>query len=85
MNIVHLYTKAMKNWKPEEIKNFRQRLNLYQKDFATLIGVTMRYVIYLEKGVRQPSMTLKILLTILEEKENEKGKEIKYYGKRKIS
>jgi len=85
MNIVHLYTKAMKNWKPEEIKNFRQRLNLYQKDFATLIGVTMRYVIYLEKGVRQPSMTLKILLTILEEKENEKGKEIKNHGKRKLS
>ena len=85
MNIVHLYTKAMKNWKPEEIKNFRQRLNLYQKDFATLIGVTMRYVIYLEKGVRQPSMTLKILLTILEEQENEKGKEIKNHGKRKLS
>ena len=85
MNIVHLYTKAMKNWKPEEIKKFRQRLSLYQKDFATLIGVTMRYVIYLEKGVRQPSMTLKILLTILEEQENEKGKEIKNHGKRKLS
>ena len=30
-------------------------------------------------------MTLKILLTILEEKENEKGKEIKNHGKRKLS
>ena len=81
MNNVHLYIKAMKNWTPEEIKEFRKQLNLYQKDFAQKIGVTERYVIYLEKGVRQPSKTLKILLTIFEEQENEKGKEFKNYGK----
>lgn len=81
MNNVHLYIKAMKNWIPEEIKEFRKQLNLYQKDFAQKIGVTERYVIYLEKGVRQPSKTLKILLTIFEEQENEKGKEFKNYGK----
>ncbi len=75
MNIVHVYIEAMKNWTPEEIKEFRNRLTLYQKDFAQMIGVTERYVIYLEKGVRQPSKTLKILLTILEEHGNEKGKE----------
>lgn len=62
-----------KNWTPEEIKEFRQRLNLYQKDFAQMIGVTERYVIYLEKGVRQASKTLKILLSMIED--NEKGKE----------
>ena len=61
----------MKQWTKEEIKNFRNRLKLYQKDFAELIGVTRLYVIYLEKGVRRPGKTLKILLTILEQKENE--------------
>ena len=62
----------MKNWTPEEIKKFRKRLSLYQKDFAEMIGVTERYVIYLEKGVRQPSMTLKILLSMMEMQVNEK-------------
>ncbi|HQB28681.1 MAG TPA: helix-turn-helix domain-containing protein [Paludibacter sp.] len=62
-----------KNWTPEEIKEFRQRLNLYQKDFAQMVGVTERYVIYLEKGVRQASKTLKILLSLIEK--NKKGKE----------
>jgi DNA-binding XRE family transcriptional regulator len=62
----------MKNWTPEEIKKFRRRLSLYQKDFAEMIGVIERYVIYLEKGVRQPSMTLKILLSMMEKQVNEK-------------
>jgi DNA-binding XRE family transcriptional regulator len=62
----------MKNWTPEEIKKFRKRLSLYQKDFAEMIGVIERYVIYLEKGVRQPSMTLKILLSMVEKQVNEK-------------
>jgi DNA-binding transcriptional regulator YiaG len=61
----------MKNWKPKEIKEFRKQSGLYQKDFAYKIGVTERYVIYLEKGVRKPSKTLKILLSIMEEKENQ--------------
>lgn len=62
----------MKQWKPEEIKDFRTRLGLYQKDFAILIGVTRLYVIYLEQGVRKPGKTLKILLTLLEKQENNK-------------
>jgi len=80
-----IYRKAMKTWTPEEMKEFRKRLGLYQKAFAQKIGVTMRYVIYLEKGVRQPSKTLKILLSMMEEQENDKGKEVKSYGKGKIS
>jgi len=38
------------------------------------VGVTERYVIYLERGVRRPSKTLQILLSIFEEQENEKAK-----------
>lgn len=63
-----------KQWSNEKIKEFRKRLGLYQKDFAELIGVTRLYVIYLEKGVRQPSKTLRILLDILEQQENKKMK-----------
>jgi len=63
----------MKQWVPEEIKLFRKQLGLYQKDFAELVGVTRLYVIYLEKGVRRPSKTLKILLSMLEQQEDEKN------------
>ena len=85
MNTVRVYIAGMKTWTPEEIKDFRKRLNLYQKDFSLKIGVTERYVIYLEKGVRHPSKTLKILLSMMETQENEKGKEVKKNVKRKIS
>lgn len=81
MNNVHVYIETMKNWTPEEIKEFRKLLNLYQKDFAQKIGVTIRYVIYLEQGVRQPSKTLKILLSMIEMQEDEKGKGVKKHGK----
>ena len=80
-----IYIKAMKTWIPEDIREFRKRLGLYQKDFGQKIGVTMRYVIYLEQGVRQPSKTLKLLLSMMEEKENEKGKEVAKHDKKKIS
>ena len=80
MNIVHDIIEAMKTWTPEEIKAFRRELGLYQKDFGRRIGDTERYVIYLEKGVRQPGKTLKILLSMMEAQWNEKGKEVQGHG-----
>jgi len=74
----------MKPWTPEEIKEFRERLNLYQKDFAALLRVTVQYVCNLEKGVRSPGNTMKALLDCLERQENEKGKEEKKHGKRHL-
>jgi DNA-binding transcriptional regulator YiaG len=65
----------MKQWSPDEIKAFRQRLSLYQKDFAALLRVTVQYVCNMEKGVRTPSNTMRALLDCLEKTENEKGKE----------
>jgi len=62
------YTDDMKNWTPEEIKGFRKLLSLSQKDFAELTGVGRQYVNYLEKGVKRPGKTLKLLLGCLEEK-----------------
>jgi len=78
---MYTYNTAMsKQWTPEEIREFRKRLKLHQKDFAELIGVTRLYIIYLEKGVRNPSKTLKILLTLLEQQENLKEKGSDYSG-----
>ena len=74
----------MKQWTPEQISAFRKRLNLYQKDFALLLRVTREYIVYLEKGVRTPSDTMRALLDCLEGKENEKGKESVKHGKRHI-
>jgi DNA-binding transcriptional regulator YiaG len=77
MNYVHVYTVAMKTkeWTSGNIRDLRKRLNLFQKDFGRMIGVTERYVIYLEKGLRKPSKTLQILLSMIEGNVNEKGKE----------
>lgn len=77
----------MKEWTSEEVKAFRERLNLYQKDMAPLLGVTREYVNYLEKGVKRPSKTLKLLLDFMEQevnrKEKEKRKGEKEHGKNK--
>jgi transcriptional regulator with XRE-family HTH domain len=67
----------MTEWSPKEIKAFRTNHNLLQKDLAGLLGVTRGYVNYLEKGVRQPSKTLRLFLDCLEReyKALRKGKE----------
>ena len=72
---------TMKQWTPKEIKDFRQWLKLYQKDFAALLRVTEQYICNLERGVRSPGATMRALLDCLE---NEKGKEVKKHGKRHL-
>ena len=69
-----MYDNVMKQWTPEEIREFRKRLNLYQKDFASMLGVTTRYIIYLEQGVRVPSNTMKLFLDCLEREAEGNGK-----------
>ncbi len=64
----------MKEWTPEQIRDFRKRLNLYQKDFALLLGVTERYIIYLEKGVKRPGKTMRLYLDCLERERKTKKK-----------
>jgi len=62
----------MKEWTPEQIRDFRQRLNLYQKDFAEMLKITRTYVVHLEKGVKRPGEMLKAFLDCLEEKHTKK-------------
>ena len=70
----------MKQWTAAEIKDFRQRSGLYQKELADLLRVSTNYVYMLEKGVRQPSNTMKALLDYIE-REYGKGKGVKKHGK----
>ncbi len=56
----------MRNWTPEDIKAFRQRFNLTQKELAKLIGVSSNYIYLLEKGVRRPGKTLQLFFECLE-------------------
>jgi DNA-binding transcriptional regulator YiaG len=77
----------MKKWAPEQIIQLRKVNNLFQRELAERLGVTREYVNYLEKGVKTPSKTLRLLLDCVEKqfKENEKGKESdKKHGKRHL-
>jgi DNA-binding transcriptional regulator YiaG len=74
----------MKEWLPEEIKEFRKVNILSQKALSELLGVAENYVYFLEKGVRKPSKTLRLLLDCVEKQLKEKGKEVKKHGKRHL-
>lgn len=77
----------MKNWTSKEIKTLREKHSLSQPAFGNLLGVTGNYIYLLEKGVKTPSKTLRLLLDCIEKqfKENEKGKESdKKHGKRHL-
>jgi len=76
----------MNFWTPEDIKNLKRKYGLSQKRLSELLGVSRIHIYYLEKGVRKPSKTLRLLLDCIERqlKENEKGKESKKHGKRNL-
>jgi DNA-binding transcriptional regulator YiaG len=58
----------MKTWTPEQIRELRKTMDLSQKAFSEFMGVTEQHVYYLERGVRVPSQTLRLLLDCVEEK-----------------
>jgi len=55
-----------KQWTADEISKLRKRLGMTQKEFAQKLGVTTRYIAYIERGQRVPSQILTNLLTFLE-------------------
>ena len=73
------YDYIMRIWTGKEINELRGKYNLSQPAFGSLLGVSGNYIYLLEKGVKKPSKTLKLLLDCVEEKhnENEQGKEIR--------
>jgi DNA-binding transcriptional regulator YiaG len=76
----------MKNWISREIKDLRAQYKLSQPALGELLGVSGNYIYLLEKGVKKPSKTLKILLGYIEKDLNERAKRegVKKYGKRHI-
>lgn len=56
----------MKTWTPKQIKALREKYKLSQIKLGELLGVTTNYVYLLEKGVKEPSKTLKLLLDYVE-------------------
>ena len=58
----------MKQWTPNQIKSLRGKYKLSQIKLGNLSGVTTNYIYLLEKGVKEPSKTLKLLLECVEEK-----------------
>ena len=63
----------MRNWKPRDVKIFRSKLKLTQKDFGNLLGVSRIHIYYLENGLKASSKTLRLLLDCLKEKFKKKG------------
>lgn len=61
----------MDTWTPDAIKTLRKGLKKSQNAFGERIGVSGNYVYLLEKGVKKPSKTLKILLDFIEERRKE--------------
>lgn len=56
-----------------QLKALREQYKISQKAMGTLLGVTTNYVYLLEKGVKEPSKTLTLLLDCVEEKLKRKG------------
>ena len=61
----------MNIWFPDAIKTLRKGLRLSQRAFGEQIGVSGNYVHLLEKGVKRPSKTLRILLDFIEGQRSE--------------
>ena len=63
----------MKKWTSKDIIRLRVKYNITQKSLAELVGVATNYVYMMEKGVRNPSKPLQLLLSRIEEDFKKKG------------
>jgi DNA-binding transcriptional regulator YiaG len=72
----------MQKWSSREIRELRGKYKISQKAFSELLGVTENYVYLLERGVKKPSKTLKLLMNCIEK--DLKGMEIKKNGNRNL-
>ncbi len=68
------YTLPMKDWTPEEVEAFRKEYGLTRKALAEFTGVTVSSIYQWERGLKQTSKTVKILLSRIEEEYNTKTK-----------
>ncbi len=73
----------MKSWTPTQIKDLRKKHELSQPKFGRLLGVSGNYIYLLEKGVKTPGKTFKLLLDCIEEKLQRKQEGEDMHGKSK--
>ena len=66
----------MQTCSPEEIKVFRKAFRLSRRALGDLLGVSGNYIYLLEKGVKTPSKTLRLLLDYVQGDLNEQTKEV---------
>jgi len=72
----------MKNWDPKEIEQLRKDYKLTRRALADFTGVTVSSIYQWERGLKQTSKTVKILLTRIEE-DFMRGEKTKKKGKGK--
>ena len=58
----------MQPWTPNKIKKLREKNKLSQRAFGELLGVTRMHVYYIERGEKNTSKTLQLLLDCVERK-----------------
>jgi len=56
----------MSSWTPETIKKLRKTCKLSKRELGFLVGADGSYIACVEKGIKEPSKTLKIALDHLE-------------------
>lgn len=62
------YNICMQPWTPSKIKKLRDKYKLSQRAFGKLLGVTRMHIYYVERGEKNTSKTLQLLLDCVEEK-----------------
>lgn len=67
----------MQDWPPQEIEVFRKSFRLSRRALGDLLGVSGNYIYLLEKGVKTPSKTIRILLDYVQKDLEERRKEDK--------
>lgn len=72
----------MKDWTPEEVKMLREKYHLTRRALADLTGVTVSSIYQWERGLKQTSKTVKILLSRIEE-DFKRGKKTEKKGEAK--
>jgi transcriptional regulator with XRE-family HTH domain len=58
----------MRKWTSRELKTLRKKYRFSQRALGDLLGVSEQHIYYLERGIRIPSKTLKLLLDCVQEK-----------------
>ena len=81
-NLVISIIQIMKDWTREEVEAFRKEHNLTRKALSDLTGVTISSIYQWERGLKQTSKTVKLLLSRIEEdfrgKRKRNGKEARH-------